>query len=92
MKRGIGRGGFGALYAITPDWHPVIDRLPGIEGACCAVGFSGHGFKLSPIVGQLVSEMVIDGRASTLDINAFRFARFAENDPVKTPYTYGVMG
>jgi sarcosine oxidase subunit beta len=92
MKRGIGRGGFGALYAITPDWHPIIDRLPGIEGAYCAVGFSGHGFKLSPLVGQLVSEMVLDGQASSFDIRALRFPRFSENDPVTTPYSYGVMG
>ena len=43
-SRGYGRGGFGALYAITPDWHPIIDRLPGLDGAYCAVGFSGQGF------------------------------------------------
>jgi glycine/D-amino acid oxidase-like deaminating enzyme len=92
MQRGIGRGGFGALYAITPDWHPILDRRPGVEGAYCAVGFSGHGFKLSPIVGQLMAELIIDGKAAALDIHALRFARFAENNPVKTPYAYGVMG
>src|SRR5438105_203733 len=42
MHRGYGRGGYGALYAITPDWHPIIDKLPGIDSAYCAVGFSGH--------------------------------------------------
>jgi hypothetical protein len=31
--RGHGRGGYGALYAITPDWHPILDRLPGVAGA-----------------------------------------------------------
>jgi glycine/D-amino acid oxidase-like deaminating enzyme len=92
MRRGVGRGGFGALYAITPDWHPILDRLPGLHGAYCAVGFSGHGFKLSPIVGQLMAELIVDGRASALDIAPLRFSRFAENDPVKTPYAYGVMG
>lgn len=92
MHRGYGRGGYGALYAITPDWHPILDRLPGLEGAFAAIGFSGHGFKMSPIVGQLVAELVIDGRASTLDITPLRAARFEENDLVKTPYSYGVMG
>jgi glycine/D-amino acid oxidase-like deaminating enzyme len=92
MHRGYGRGGYGALYGITPDWHPILDRLPGIDGAWCAVGFSGHGFKMSPIVGQLMSELIVDGKAGTLDIGPLRLARFAENDPVKTPYTYGVMG
>jgi glycine/D-amino acid oxidase-like deaminating enzyme len=92
MHRGYGRGGYGALYGITPDWHPILDRLPDLEGAYCAVGFSGHGFKLSPIVGQLMSELVIDGKATTLDIGPLRLSRFEENDPVKTPYSYGVMG
>ena len=92
MHRSYGRGGFGALYAITPDWHPILDKLPGIDGAYCAVGFSGHGFKMSPIVGQLMAELVFDGQATTLDITPLRLARFAEDDLVKTPYAYGVMG
>jgi glycine/D-amino acid oxidase-like deaminating enzyme len=92
MHRSYGRGGYGALYAITPDWHPIMDRLHGSDGIYCAVGFSGHGFKMSPIVGQLMAELIIDGQAKTLDISPLRLARFAENDPVKTPYAYGVIG
>ena len=92
MHRGYGRGGYGALYAITPDWHPILDKLPGVDGAYCAVGFSGHGFKMSPIVGQLMAELIVDGEAKTLDITPLRLGRFAENDLVKTPYAYGVMG
>lgn len=92
MRRCYGRGGFGALYGITPDWHPILDRWPGVEGAYCAVGFSGHGFKMSPIVGQLMSELIVAGQATALDIKPLRLARFAENDLVKTPYAYGVIG
>jgi glycine/D-amino acid oxidase-like deaminating enzyme len=92
LHRGYGRGGYGALYGITPDWHPILDRLPGIEGAYCAVGFSGHGFKMSPIVGELMTELIVDGQAKTLDVAPLRLARFDENDPVKTGYAYGVMG
>ena len=92
MHGGYGRGGYGALYAITPDWHPIIDRLPGLDGAFCAVGFSGHGFKMSPIVGQLMAELVVDGQAKVLDIGPLRLSRFEDKDPVKTPYAYGVMG
>jgi sarcosine oxidase subunit beta len=92
MHRGYGRGGYGALYAITPDWHPILDRLPGVEGAYCTIGFSGHGFKMAPIVGQLLSELIVDGQTRTLDITPLRANRFNENDPVKTPYAYGVMG
>jgi sarcosine oxidase subunit beta len=92
MHRGYGRGGYGALYAITPDWHPILDRFLGVEGAYCAVGFSGHGFKMAPIVGQLMAELIVDGQASSLDIAQLRLRRFEENDLVKTPYSYGVMG
>jgi sarcosine oxidase subunit beta len=92
MHRGYGRGGYGALYGITPDWHPILDRLPGVEGAYCAVGFSGHGFKMSPVVGQLMAELVVDGRAGTLDVTPLRLGRFEENDLVKGGYAYGVMG
>jgi glycine/D-amino acid oxidase-like deaminating enzyme len=92
MHRAYGRGGYGALYGITPDWHPILDRLPGLTNAYCAVGFSGHGFKMSPVVGQLMAELIMDGQATTLDIRPLRLSRFEENDPVKTPYSYGVMG
>ena len=37
-------------------------------------------------------ELIVDGTTSTLDITPLRLARFEENDPVKTPYSYGVMG
>jgi len=92
MHRGYGRGGYGALYAITPDWHPILDALPGVEGAYCAVGFSGHGFKLSPLVGQLMAERIIDGQSRTLDIAPLRASRFADQDLIKTQYSYGVIG
>jgi len=86
MHRGYGRGGYGALYAITPDWHPILDRCPGVEGVYCAVGFSGHGFKMSPIVGQLMAELIVDGQASVFDISPLRLRRFDENQLITTPY------
>jgi glycine/D-amino acid oxidase-like deaminating enzyme len=92
MYKGYGRGGFGALYAITPDWHPILDRLPGLQGGYCAVGFSGHGFKMAPTVGQLMAELIVDQKTSTFDIAPLRASRFAEQDLVKIKYAYGVIG
>ena len=92
VRRGVGRGGFSALYSITPDWNPIIDRLPGVEGAFCAAGFSGHGFKLSPAVGKLIAEMVIDGSAQAFDIRQLRATRFAEGDLFGPKSDYKVMG
>lgn len=80
MHRGAGRGGYGALYSVTPDWQPIIDRLPGVEGAFCAAGFSGHGFKMAPAVGKLLAELVVDGRAASFDIHPLRASRFGEGE------------
>ena len=44
------------------------------------------------VVGQLMAELIVDGKAQALDIAPLRLGRFQENDPVKTGYAYGVMG
>jgi sarcosine oxidase subunit beta len=60
----------------TPDALPVIERSNEIDGLVIAAGFSGHGFCLGPITGQLICELVTRGQAS-LPIEPFRRARFA---------------
>ena len=72
--------GYAGLYTSTPDSHPVIDAVEGIEGLYVCTGFSGHGFKLSPMVGTLVAELMLDGRAKSIDITPLRMSRFAEGD------------
>ena len=44
------------VYDVTPDWNPVLGRLPGLEGLVVGYGFSGHGFKLSPTVGRVLAQ------------------------------------
>lgn len=63
------------VEAIAADEVPVIGPLPGIGRLTVAAGFSGHGFALSPIVGQLVAELVVDGRPS-ISLDALSSARF----------------
>jgi glycine/D-amino acid oxidase-like deaminating enzyme len=55
----MAQGGWASLYDMTPDSQPVIDRVPHVEGFYCAVGFSGHGFKLGPAVGVAVAERLL---------------------------------
>ena len=58
--------GWSGLFTVTEDWHPVIDRVDGIDGLYCAVGFSGHGFKMAPAVGRAMAEIIVGGsRPST---------------------------
>ena len=85
------RGGWAGLFTTTPDWHPILDRVPGIEGLYCAVGFSGHGFKLSPMIGATMAELIVQGQATTVDISPLRFTRFAEGDLMTSSYRYRVL-
>lgn len=85
------RRGYAGLYAITPDWHPIVDEVPVGSGHFLCTGFSGHGFKLAPAVGLMTAEMVL-GAGSTFDRRMFRLARYAEGDPVRGRYEYSITG
>jgi len=64
------------VYDVTPDWNPVLGPLPGIEGLNVAFGFSGHGFKLSPVVGRLVAQSAL-GLSTDLPLAPYALERFA---------------
>ena len=66
------------LYEVTPDAHPIIGAAPQVAGYYVVTGFSGHGFMHGPIAGLLMAEIILDGRASTLDVSSLDYARFAE--------------
>lgn len=71
------REGKVCLYTLTPDEHFIIDRLPDYPHVALAAGFSGHGFKFSSVVGEILSELVADGRTSH-DISMFSLKRFMQ--------------
>ena len=85
------RRGWSGLFTTTPDWHPILDAVPGIEGLYCAIGFSGHGFKLSPMVGVTMAELIVEGKASSVDNAPLRFTRFQEGDLLKSSYRHQVL-
>ena len=86
------RGGFSGVYDVTPDWEPVIGRVPGTERAYVAAGFSGHGFKLAPAVGTSIAELVLDGAPSSFDLALLAPDRFARGELVGARYGYSVLG
>jgi sarcosine oxidase subunit beta len=65
------------MYEITPDAHPIIGATP-VGGFYILGGFSGHGFQHGAISGKLMSEIVLDGRAHTVDVSMLGLNRFAE--------------
>ena len=85
MEGGEVAKGYAGCFDVTPDWHPILDESP-VGGFYLAVGFSGHGFKLSPAVGDLVARLVVDGKRPGDDVHAFRLSRFAEGKPIRGTY------
>src|SRR5947199_6545054 len=75
------RGGWAGAYDVTPDSYPILDRV-GPDGLFVAVGFSGHGFKLSPEVGRLLAEYVATDRRPQ-PIVPLRASRFAGQQPIQ---------
>lgn len=85
LEQGRIARGYAGCFDVTPDWHPVLDRV-GPDGFHVAAGFSGHGFKLSPAVGHMVAALVTEGPGAHPDLAAFRLARFAEGKPIRGTY------
>jgi sarcosine oxidase subunit beta len=70
------------LYEMSPDHHAILGPVRGVDGLLLAAGFSGHGFQHAPIVGLLLAECAVDGRATTVDISSLDLERFAEGRPI----------
>ncbi len=91
MAQALFRGGWSGLFTTTPDWHPVLDAVDGVEGLFVAVGFSGHGFKLSPMIGVVMAELITEGRAASVDISQLSLDRFARRRHLRSRYSMQVL-
>jgi len=78
--------GYSGLYDVTPDWHPIIGCHPEVPGFISCVGFSGHGFKLGPVVGEAVAELVLEGKARDVELELFAPDRFARGRQFTAAY------
>ncbi len=63
------------IYTLTPDRHFIIDLHPDHANVALAAGFSGHGFKFAPVVGEILADLADNGR-TPLPIGMFRIKRF----------------
>jgi glycine/D-amino acid oxidase-like deaminating enzyme len=80
MEHGLSMGGYSGVYDVTPDHEPVLGPIPEYEGLHADFGWSGHGFKHSPAIGDIMAESVLEGRAAGWDLMPFRWSRFREGD------------
>jgi glycine/D-amino acid oxidase-like deaminating enzyme len=75
---------------VTPEWNPGLGPLPGLAGLHVAYGFSGHGFKLSPIVGRLMAQQAL-GLPTDLPIDPYAYARCATGRLLTGRYGAGAV-
>jgi glycine/D-amino acid oxidase-like deaminating enzyme len=84
---------YAGCYDVTPDYNPVIGPAP-VDGLFLCAGFSGHGYKISPAVGDLMADLVCEGVSADPDIDEadFRLERFAEGALLTSPHPYAGAG
>lgn len=78
--------GWAGPITLTPDFNPIIGAIKEVEGFYVACGFSGHGFKLSPMVGKCMAELVLNGKATSIDITPLRPSRYEEGERFQSKY------
>jgi len=88
MERATLARGYRAFDGYSQDRHAILGRVDGIDGLYVATAFSGSGFKIAPAVGMCMAELITEGRAKTVDIEAFSLRRFPLGKSVEGPYPY----
>jgi sarcosine oxidase, subunit beta len=73
-------GSWAGLYEMSPDKHAILGAHPECENLFLINGSSGHGVMHAPALGHLLAEIVLDGRATTIDTHALRPERFSEGE------------
>jgi len=78
------------VYDVTPDWNPVLGRLPGVQGLVVGFGFSGHGFKLSPTVGRVLAQEAL-AMPTDVSLAPYSIDRFAKGELLVGKYGSGAV-
>jgi sarcosine oxidase subunit beta len=80
--------GWTGPYDITADWNPLVGPVPDHEGLYVGVGFSGHGFKLAPTIGEALAQTVL-GQLPRVPIDIYALTRFDEGKVLHGAYGIG---
>ena len=78
------------VYDVTPDWNPVLGRIPDVPGLLVAYGFSGHGFKLSPAVGRVLAQEAL-GLPTDTPLAPYALERFRSGRLLTGRYGSGAV-
>lgn len=86
MARASYRGGPTGAYDMTPDGAPIIGSVPELKGFYLNCGWSGDGFMTSPVMGDLMAELITTGKMTSIDLSRFHLGRFAEGKLLVGPW------
>jgi sarcosine oxidase subunit beta len=78
------------VYDVTPDWNPVLGRIPEVQGLVVGYGFSGHGFKLSPAVGRVLAQEAL-GLRTDVQLAPYALERFRNGHLLTGKYGLGAV-
>jgi sarcosine oxidase subunit beta len=78
------------VYDVTPDWNPVLGKVAGVDSLIVGYGFSGHGFKLSPMVGRLLAQEAL-GIKTDVSLTPYALERFSSGALLKGLYGAGAV-
>ncbi len=78
------------VYDVTPDWNPVLGALPDVPGLVVGYGFSGHGFKLSPMVGRVLAQTAL-GLLPDVSLAPYALERFRRGAMLTGAYGAGAV-
>ena len=90
MSDGSWERGWSGPYDVTPDWHPILDEWPKVEGLYIAAGFSGHGFKLCSPVGRMMASLIREGKKPP-GMEIFNAKRFDEGKLIQARYEQKII-
>ncbi len=88
LVEGTFRSAHSGQDGITPDQRPILGAA-GPDGFFLDCGHSGTGFKTAPAVGLGMSELILDGASSSVDLSAFDLERFATGLLLRGEHAYG---
>ena len=67
---------YAGVRDLTPDYHGILCKAHDAPGFYVACGFSGHGFMHAPAIGLLMTELIVDGRAVSMELGPLSLERF----------------
>lgn len=92
LEQGGLQGGWAGLYTVTPDWHAIIDQVDELPGLVLGLGFSGSGFKMGPVVGEMLADMATGDSQCPISPAIFNLKRFESGEDNISAYGYRIFG